>query len=440
MKNLNAVLTLFWLAFSFTSIVSAEERATWPDPDQKIVNIQVTSQWDDSDNQDGLRPECMFFHLLADGVLMDTRCVDVSSGWTCSFDALPYSDARGTPISYSISQSALQGYEPISESHEVIDFDPGRSIHDINICFTEIHVPRTVDVPLQVCWNDGMNCDGSRPDHLEIQLMAGDLPVTDPVCIDESYNWAFIWDGLPAMNSGKTIPYTIKPFPVPPCYECQITGSIETGFILTLTHLPAGNIADDESEVLSIRGLCSWNDADNQDGLRPDNLTVMLLANGREIARAQASEQTGWFYCFDQLPRYSAGSEIYYSLLTDSVPDYEFILSGYNLTAVHTPACLDVNGRVIWQHDDNTVLCQPGSVSVTLCANGQPVLVTRASEEDLWCFSFLDLPVCSNGKEISYTLLQEDLPQFYTIVSGNEIINRPASATPDAHVVSVFQN
>ena len=52
MKSLKAVLTLLWLAVSFTSIVSAEEGASWPDPDQNIVNVHVTSQWDDADNQD----------------------------------------------------------------------------------------------------------------------------------------------------------------------------------------------------------------------------------------------------------------------------------------------------------------------------------------------------------------------------------------------------
>ncbi|MEI3024034.1 MAG: Cna B-type domain-containing protein [Streptococcus sp.] len=51
-----------------------------------------------------------------------------------------------------------------------------------------------------------------------------------------------------------------------------------------------------------------WDDAQNQDGLRPSTITVHLLANGEEVQTATLSgEGDTWSHSFTDLPVYKNG-------------------------------------------------------------------------------------------------------------------------------------
>ena len=83
-----------------------------------------------------------------------------------------------------------------------------------------------------------------------------------------------------------------------------------------------------------------WNDADDQDGLRPDSITINLLANGDKIAEIILSEQTGWSYTFEDLLVYSNGQKIEYTVTGDPVSDYTAEITGnatdgFTLTNTH---------------------------------------------------------------------------------------------------------
>ncbi|PNZ72272.1 Cna B-type domain-containing protein, partial [Mammaliicoccus stepanovicii] len=63
-------------------------------------------------------------------------------------------------------------------------------------------------------------------------------------------------------------------------------------------------------ESTKVSGEKVWKDHDNQDGKRPEKVTVNLLANGEKIDSVEVSEQDGWQYEFNQLPKYKDGQEI----------------------------------------------------------------------------------------------------------------------------------
>ena len=89
--------------------------------------------------------------------------------------------------------------------------------------------------------------------------------------------------------------------------------------------------------VVSAEVTKVWDDADNQDGLRSDSVTVELLANGKESAydALELSEDTDWAGSWARLNRYENNQEVQYSVNEADVPDgYEFSMSSENLGAV----------------------------------------------------------------------------------------------------------
>ena len=57
---------------------------------------------------------------------------------------------------------------------------------------------------------------------------------------------------------------------------------------------------------------------DNQDGKRPEKVSVNLLANG-ESKTLDVTSETNWKYEFKDLPKYDEGKKIEYTVTEDHV-------------------------------------------------------------------------------------------------------------------------
>ncbi len=81
---------------------------------------------------------------------------------------------------------------------------------------------------------------------------------------------------------------------------------------LTNTHTP---------ELTSITGTKTWKDADNQDGKRPESITVNLFADETNLKSQSVSADAdgNWSYSFTDLPKYANGQEITYTVTEDAV-------------------------------------------------------------------------------------------------------------------------
>ena len=59
----------------------------------------------------------------------------------------------------------------------------------------------------------------------------------------------------------------------------------------------------------------SWDDANNQDGKRPNSVKVQLYANGqKQGSEMELNADNGWSYTWTKLPKKSAGNEISYTV------------------------------------------------------------------------------------------------------------------------------
>ncbi|HEY4398913.1 MAG TPA: Cna B-type domain-containing protein [Lactobacillaceae bacterium] len=169
-------------------------------------------------------------------------------------------------------------------------------------------------------WNDSDNQDGLRPDKITVNLLANGK-VFDSQTVTTADNWQYTFDNLPVLDAnGKEIVYTIA--------EDKVDGYITSvdGYDLTNTH---------KTEVTSVTGTKTWNDSDNQDGLRPDKITVNLLANGKVFDSQTVTTADNWQYAFTGLPKFENGKEIVYTIAEDKVDGYITSVDGYDLTNTH---------------------------------------------------------------------------------------------------------
>ena len=195
--------------------------------------------------------------------------------------------------------------------------------------------------------------------------------------------------------------------------------------------------------VIDISGSKTWNDADNQDGIRPASITVKLFANGTEAASQVVTpdEAGNWNYVFKNLPQYDAKGKITYTVTESAVAGYETSVSGYNITNTHKPATLDITGTKTWNDSNNQDGKRPKSITVNLLANGIITDTKTVTADDNWTYSFTDLPKYANGQEITYTVSELTVPGYTTTIDDNyNITNSYTPGETSASVTKIWDD
>ena len=290
-------------------IVSADsfdsKGATATITDKKAVTtVSGTKTWKDNDDQDGKRPDSIKVNLLANGKVVQSKTVKASDNWKYSFTNLPEFE-NGKKITYTVTENAVAGYTSTVDGYNV----------------TNNHTPATVKVSGTKTWKDNNNQDGIRPSSITVNLLANGQQVASKK-VSASDNWLYSFDNLAAYANGKKITYTVT--------EDAVAGYTSTvnGYNVTNNHTPA---------TVKVSGTKTWNDNNNQDGIRPSSITVNLLANGQQVASKTVSASDNWQYSFDNLAAYANGKKITYTVTEDAVAGYTSTVDGYNITNTHNP-------------------------------------------------------------------------------------------------------
>ena len=176
---------------------------------------------------------------------------------------------------------------------------------------------------MQKVWNDADDQDGMRPDAVTVRLLADGQKTDRALTLNAANGWKGNFTGLDVYSEGVAIDYTVEEVSVAG-YTSNITDAAD-GFTITNTHTP-------EKTAVSVQKV--WNDADDQDGMRPKEITIRLLANGEEVAgkACTVTEDDGWAWEFADLPKYENGQEIVYTIAEDAVPGYTATVDGFNVT------------------------------------------------------------------------------------------------------------
>ncbi|MBO4972627.1 MAG: Cna B-type domain-containing protein, partial [Clostridia bacterium] len=248
-----------------------------------------------------------------------------------------------------------------------------------------VNDPERVSVSGTKNWVDNNDQDGIRPESIKINLLAnGEIVKTITVTAADEWKWTF--SGLVKYENGEEIEYTVTE-DVIEGYETVITGNAAEGFVVTNIHKP---------EQTEIFGTKVWNDANDQDGLRPESITINLLANGKVIKTVTVSEADGWTWSFTDLPKFEGGIKIEYTVTEEAVEGYRTSVegsaeNGFIVTNTHLPEKTEVSGNKTWNDANNQDGKRPTSITINLLANGKVIKTITVTEADGWKWSFKDL-------------------------------------------------
>lgn len=392
----------------------------------ETVAKTVSKVWEDSNNQDGLRPSAITIILTGDDGSRRVKSVSAAENWTTTFENLPKNQNHGQSIQYTVSEAFVSGYtDKVTQNGD-------------NYTITNTHTPATTELFVTKTWKDNENNDGMRPDEITVTAHGSDGSSYTKK-LNANNQWSIMFSNLPKYADGKTIDYTLTEEAVPG-YASSITRNGKS-FTLINTHV-------DETKNITITK--AWNDENNQDGLRPKTITAVVNGSDGSARFVQLFEGQNWTTSLNNLPIYKNGTEIQYTVKENTIPGYETEIKqtgdSYAITNTHTPAVVTVSAVKIWDDENNQDGIRPSLIQVTLTGSDGSVRNAAITKNDGWTYQFKDLPQYKNGVKIDYTLQEANSnPYTYEIVKGSDgysftITNNYVPAAVNVPVTTIWND
>ena len=383
------------------------------------VSATVKKVWNDGNNQDGKRPENLKVELKKGETVVKEVTLNAGNNWTATVTDLKEKE-NGQTIEYTWSEKDLpEGYSLTSTNKE-------GSITTL----TNSYTPGKVSATVKKIWNDGNNQDGKRPENLKVDLKKGETVVKE-VTLNAGNNWTATVTDLEEKENGQTIDYTWSEKDLPEGYS--LTSTDKEGSITTLTNsYTPGKVSATVKKI--------WNDGNNQDGKRPENLKVDLKKGETVVKEVTLNAGNNWTATVTDLEEKENGQTIDYTWSEKDLPE------GYSLTSTDKEGSITtltntyfietikIEGTKTWSDGGNQDGSRPSSITVNLLANGTKVASKEVTAKDNWKYSFTDLPKYENGIAINYTVTEDAVAGYSTTINGYDITN---SYTPGQTSVTV---
>lgn len=392
----------------------------------ETVTKTVSKVWEDSNNQDGLRPSAITVILTGDDGSRYLKSVSAAENWTTTFENLPKNQNHGQNIQYTVSEAFVSGYtDEITQNGN-------------NYTITNTHMPATTELFVTKTWKDNGNNDGMRPDEITVTAHGSDGR-SYAKKLNADNQWSVMFSNLPKYANGKTIDYTLTEEAVPG-YTSSITRNGKS-FTLINTHV-------DETKNITITK--AWNDENNQDGLRPKSITAVVNGSDGSARFVQLLESQNWTTSLNNLPKYKNSTEVQYTVKENAISGYETEIKqtgdSYTITNTHAPAVVTVSVVKIWDDENNQDGIRPSLIQVTLTGSDGSTHNAAITKNEGWTYQFKDLPQYKNGVKIDYTLQEADSnPYTYEIVKGSDgysftITNNYVPAAVNVPVTTIWND
>lgn len=364
------------------------------------TSVTVTKKWTDAENQDGLRPKSIKVQLYANDQKSGKEVeLSADNDWTYTFSDLDEKKA-GQAVQYTVKEIEVpKGYTQTVEAT-----NPGQ------VVISNTHTPSKTKVQVTKKWEDANNQDGLRPATITVKLYKDGVATDQTLELSEANQWQGSFENLDEKAAGKAIHYTVKEENVPEGYTLSIDDKDPAHPILTNKHEPT---------VTQVKVTKKWEDANNQDGLRPKEIQVQLYAGDQEVGeKVVLSTDNKWTHTFTKLPEKANGEIIHYSVKEVVVPKGYTVTEESQekgdlvLTNTHTPSTVDIPVMKIWADNDNQDGLRPAKITVNLYANGEKVAHKDITSETDWRETFTGLPEFKDGKKIVYTLQEERVENY----------------------------
>ncbi len=194
----------------------------------KPYRIKVVKKWDDDNDRDRKRPNSVTVRLYANGKPEGkTLTLDENNKWEGEFGDIPYSDANGDKINYTIKEDSVTGYNDILTAPSYQD---GYAVFNL----TNKHEPENISIKGEKTWDGG----SYRPEKVTIGLLAnGKLIRSIDVRPDEQGLWKYSFDNLFKYEDGKAIKYELDELSYVPGYV-----SSKNGYNINNKYNPYGDL------------------------------------------------------------------------------------------------------------------------------------------------------------------------------------------------------
>ena len=170
-----------------------------------------------------------------------------------------------------------------------------------------------------------------------------------------------------------------------------------------------------------VKGSKIWKDNNNQDGKRPNAITVNLLADGAQIDSKVVTLAENWEYEFTNLPKFKDGKEIIYTVTENQVADYNTDIKGFDITNSYTPGKTSVSVTKKWVDANNQDGKRPDSIQVQLLANGQKQGdLVELNANNNWTTTWNDLDQKTAGQDIVYTIEEVSVKDYTSTVDNSD--------------------
>ena len=354
--------------------------------EQDTIEIQVTKKWNDTGT--GTLPEQITVRLYRNGSNTDKEPVyigketikpDSEGNWKLTFTNLPKEDNAGNLYEYSVKEDTAAVTGNQSDG------------------FTITNTPiKRIDIPVEKKW------EGGEGGSIQVTLLANGKE-KETATITKEDGWKYTFKNLPETDSdGNDIEYTLSEVKIDG-YTSSISGNAKDGFTITnkKNETPA-------PETTSVSVTKKWV------GKTGDQAVVELYAGDEMVKTATLTEKEGWHHTFTDLDKKdSFGKEIKYSVKEKTISGWQSSVSG---TAE--------NGFVItntWK-ESGKISIQGGTgekAVIHLLADGEEVAAYELNRENNWQHTFTDLDKEKNGKEIQYSVTEDEVSGYNSSISGD---------------------
>ena len=379
------------------------------------TSVKVIKKWEDADNQDGKRPKSIKVQLYGDNKKVgDEVTLNGGNDWTHTWTKLP-KNAEGKPINYTVKEVGKVDNYTTSYGND----------SQGNVVITNKHTPEKTKVEGEKTWDDADDQDGKRPTSITVNLLANEKKVAEKT-ITKNDNWRYSFTDLPKYEKGKEIEYTVTENPVG-----EYNFSSNGGYNIKNSYTPGKT---------SVTVTKRWDDANNQDGKRPNSIKVQLYADDEKEGDEVELTDGNWTHTWNDLPEKKAGKTIKYTVKeVGTVDGYTTNIDNSNTGNIiicnkHTPEKTKVEGEKTWNDADDQDGKRPTSITVNLLANEKKVAEKTVTKDDDWKYSFTDLPKYEKGQEIKYTVTENAVAEYTPEINGHNIKN---SYTPEETSVTV---
>ena len=334
-----------------------------------------------------------------------------------------------------------------------------------------------VDVTITKKWDDANNQDGKRDDvTLTLNASANgrliDWDVLKDIAknganltmdetaehvfaraefTDDKDSYSYTFRNVPKyanFNDVNTlIDFAVTENEVPDFYEIDVESS--TRLMIVNVH---------EVKTMNIHVTKVWEDENNNDGYRPDAITVKLYADGALYGEKTITpdENDVWETTFENLPVYKKGETISYTVEEDAIDeytttystekpivggDYDEVAREVTITNRYEIKKMNIKVIKIWADSDNEDKLRPNALSFDLyktVGGGERELVLQfqlrsSTGTSVWKYKDLrttigGLNVYENGEKIHYSIEETTVIEGYTvkyidndIVGGNKV-------------------